>query len=71
VSVRGEEEKARLLKASEYVRSAITILDTAGAPEDIAAHLDLAAERIRDLMGDHSRRSNGSDDDSERMVSSG
>jgi hypothetical protein len=36
-------------RAAELVRRAIQILDGAGAPSDIAAHLDLALVRLETL----------------------
>ena len=36
--------------AAELVRRAIHILDSAGAPSDIAAHLDLALVRLETLV---------------------
>jgi hypothetical protein len=38
-------------RAAERVRQAIELLDSAGAPSDIAAHLDLALSRIENLAG--------------------
>ena len=37
-------------QAAELVRRAIQILDGAGAPSDIAAHLDLALVRLETLV---------------------
>ena len=59
----GDEGRIGLLQASEHVRTAISILDKLGAPADIAAHLDLAAERILDLTGERSQRVDGANDD--------
>jgi hypothetical protein len=41
IGYRGTLENAR-----DLVQQAISLLDAAGAPADIAAHLDLAAQRL-------------------------
>jgi hypothetical protein len=41
----------QVTQAAELIRQAIQLLDAAGAPGDIAAHLDLAATRIDELAG--------------------
>jgi hypothetical protein len=38
-----------IARAAKLVREAIQLLDVAGAPSDIAAHLDLAVARLDDL----------------------
>jgi hypothetical protein len=38
-----------IARAARLVREAIQLLDAAGAPSDIAAHLDLAVARLDDL----------------------
>jgi hypothetical protein len=60
-----EDERIRLLQAAEHVRAAIHILDKVGAPHDIAAHLDLAAERLVEVTGDGSPSTDGVNDDPE------
>jgi hypothetical protein len=58
-----EEELVPYIKASEHIRAAITILDMAGAPADVAAHLDLAAERLVQLAGVHWTSTDPANDD--------
>lgn len=41
-----DELRAALAEARELVVRAVAILDEAGAPSDIAAHLDLALHRM-------------------------
>lgn len=68
----GDEEVVPFIKASEHVRAAITILDSAGAPSDIAAHLDLAAERLAQLAGDRQTSTESANDDPDpQILSSG
>jgi hypothetical protein len=43
------ERQEQVMLAAELVRKAMQLLDAAGAPGDIAAHLDLAATRIDEL----------------------
>ena len=38
-----------IARAARLVREAIQLLDAAGAPSDIAAHLDLAVARLEQL----------------------
>ncbi len=57
----GDDGIVSFIQASKHVRAAINILDRAGAPADIAAHLDLAVERLGQLTG--SRWSDGFDED--------
>jgi hypothetical protein len=38
-----------IVRATRLVREAIQLLDAAGAPSDIAAHLDLAVARLEEL----------------------
>lgn len=38
-----------IVRATRLVREAIQLLDAAGAPSDIAAHLDLAITRLDEL----------------------
>jgi hypothetical protein len=59
----GEDERIPLIRASEHVKTAIQILDKAGAPDDIAAHLDLAIERLLALTGRPSAGLEGANDD--------
>nr|NUR38234.1 hypothetical protein [Sphingomonas sp.] len=41
--------RPEITRAANLVKEAIELLDAAGAPSDIAAHLDLAAARLEDL----------------------
>lgn len=43
--------RSGIARAAKLVREAIELLDRAGAPSDIAAHLDLAIARI-DALSD-------------------
>jgi hypothetical protein len=43
-------ERALLIDALEKLRSAIDLLDQAEAPAQIAAHADLAASQLDDLL---------------------
>ena len=43
------EREEQVTLAALLIREAMQLLDTAGAPKDIAAHLDLAATRIEGL----------------------
>lgn len=40
-----------LQKVSALIQEALNLLDDAGAPADIGAHLDLGLSRIEDLLG--------------------
>ena len=42
--------QALLEQALEHLQSAIALLDRAGAPGQIAAHADLAANQLADLL---------------------
>ena len=59
----GDEGITSFIQASKHVRAAITILDGIGAPADIAAHLDLAVERLIQLTGGRWSSADGIDDD--------
>lgn len=53
----------RLEKALSYMEAALEVLDEAGAPADIGAHLDLAISRLREVVGSTEREiSRGSKD---------
>jgi hypothetical protein len=41
--------RPEITRAANLVKEAIELLDAAGAPSDIAAHLDLAAARLEGL----------------------
>jgi hypothetical protein len=40
-----------MTRALDLTRQALALLDQAGAPSDIGAHLDLAAVRIERILG--------------------
>lgn len=46
-----------LEQALEQLQSAIALLDCAGAPGQIAAHIDLAVNQLRDIVSPHKAHS--------------
>lgn len=56
-----------LIDAARYLQAAIEKLDDAGAPGQIAAHLDLALHQLTDVLSDANiatlQRANANDDD--------
>lgn len=45
------DKHSLLIDAAKHLRAAIALLDEADAPAHIAAHLDLAANQIDDVIG--------------------
>lgn len=45
-----------LEKALAYMEAALRVLDEAGAPADIGAHVDLAICRLREVVSDAERQ---------------
>jgi hypothetical protein len=46
------QPREALAKALSYIEMALELLDEAGSPADIGAHLDLALCRLREALGD-------------------
>ena len=45
-----------LSEARALLRTALDLIDRAGAPADIGAHLDLALHRLSQVLGDSGRQ---------------
>jgi hypothetical protein len=46
-----DSRQEMLTRALEHLRSAIQLLDVSAAPKQIAAHIDLSACQLADLIG--------------------